>query len=632
MVGAGHNGLTAAFYLAKGGLKPLVLERRTVVGGAATTEEIAPGFARPTLRTQSDRSGRRSSATCSSRAGASSSCVPIPPGGNLAGRWPAVGLFRRSPPHGRSDSRALPTRRGRNTSDFCATLARSRTFRPCSRARRRRSTRQTAASCGNCSGPDRFRALGKTDGFRLLRWGPMAAADLVAEWFETDLLQGALAARGIFGTAQGPWSAGTAPYCFSTPQSIRPRRQQRHGDGRARCLTAPWPAPRGKREPRFEPAQASSRVLVRDGHVRRRSARRRHRGPAHGGHFECRSQANLVDLVDPVDLDPRSRQKFETIAARNGGEDQPRARRPAGLSRIVETRPICGRLHIGPSVDYLERAFDASKYGDISSEPYLDMALPTLSDPSLAPPGKHVLSVHVQFAPYKLPRDDRGNGGGRLFRTVMRTLDRHAPGIESLVEHGQVITPLDLEQTYGLTGGHIFHGEPSLDQLFTMRPVLGWSRYRTPIAGLFLCGAGTHPGGGITGGSGRECGAGDSPPLEIVGKSIDLAFQPDRDCHSRLHRGVAAPGTCPFGFTRVNAVAEADVERRFLVLPSADRIRDEHRVCSLQASRLGPDRRSTAASIPNRLSLSMGGECVERNDKGEGPCRPARVGHSGSSG
>jgi phytoene dehydrogenase-like protein len=133
------------------------------------------------------------------------------------------------------------------------------------------------------------------------------------------------------------------------------------------------------------------------------------------------------------------------------------------------------------------------------------MALPTLNDPSLAPPGKHVLSIHVQFAPYKLATGQRWETAGEtLFRTVMRTLDRHAPGIEALVEHRQVITPLDLEQTYGLTGGHIFHGEPSLDQLFTMRPILGWSQYRTPIAGLFLCGAGTHPGGGITGGPGQN--------------------------------------------------------------------------------------------------------------------------------
>jgi phytoene dehydrogenase-like protein len=163
-----------------------------------------------------------------------------------------------------------------------------------------------------------------------------------------------------------------------------------------------------------------------------------------------------------------------------------------------------GRIHIGPSVDYLERAFDASKYGRISAEPYLDMSLPTLNDPSLAPPGKHVLSIHVQFAPFKLADSTWDAARDILVTSVMRTLDRYAPGIEGLVEHRQVITPLDLERTYGLTGGHIYHGEPSLDQLFTMRPVLGWSQYRTPIGGLYLCGAGTHPGGGVTAGPGQN--------------------------------------------------------------------------------------------------------------------------------
>jgi phytoene dehydrogenase-like protein len=166
---------------------------------------------------------------------------------------------------------------------------------------------------------------------------------------------------------------------------------------------------------------------------------------------------------------------------------------------------LCGRLHIGPGIDYLERAFDASKYGEIASEPYLDVAVPTLSDPSLAPPGKHLLSVCAQFVPYRL-------AGGRswtaakpdLLSSILRTLDRYAPGIESRVARAQVLTPVDFEEAYGLTGGHIHHGELSLDQLFTMRPVLGWARYRTPIPGLFLCGAGTHPGGGITGGSGQN--------------------------------------------------------------------------------------------------------------------------------
>ena len=177
-------------------------------------------------------------------------------------------------------------------------------------------------------------------------------------------------------------------------------------------------------------------------------------------------------------------------------------RRFAGVANPADLR---GRIHIGPSIDYLERAFDASKYGEISAEPYLDIAFPTLHDPSLAPEGHHVMSVYVQFAPYRLaPGRTWTDARSELLKAVLQTLERHAPGIGHLIEHQQVITPADLEATYGLTGGHILHGEPSLDQIFTMRPVLGWAQYRTPIDGLFLCGSGTHPGGGLTAASGQN--------------------------------------------------------------------------------------------------------------------------------
>jgi phytoene dehydrogenase-like protein len=165
---------------------------------------------------------------------------------------------------------------------------------------------------------------------------------------------------------------------------------------------------------------------------------------------------------------------------------------------------LSGRIHIGPEIDYLERAFDASKYGEFSTSPYLDVTIPTLLDPSLAPEGKHVLSAYVQFAPYKLKE---GNWNARrklLGDTVIKTLSLHSPRFADLIESMQVITPQDLETTYGFTGGHVFHGELALDQLFTMRPVLDWARYKTPIRGLFLCGSGTHPGNGLTGASGAN--------------------------------------------------------------------------------------------------------------------------------
>ncbi|HYT74256.1 MAG TPA: hypothetical protein VEL79_05880, partial [Vicinamibacterales bacterium] len=153
---------------------------------------------------------------------------------------------------------------------------------------------------------------------------------------------------------------------------------------------------------------------------------------------------------------------------------------------------------------YLERAFDASKYGETSPAPYLDITFPSLVDPGMAPAGRHVMSVHVQYTPFT--RRAGGWDGQRdaVADLVVRTLETHAPGIGDLVEHRQVLTPADLGEVYGLTGGHIHHGELALDQLFTMRPTLGWAAYRTPIGGLFLCGAGTHPGLGLTGGSGQN--------------------------------------------------------------------------------------------------------------------------------
>jgi len=167
-------------------------------------------------------------------------------------------------------------------------------------------------------------------------------------------------------------------------------------------------------------------------------------------------------------------------------------------------RALSGRIHIGPEIDYLEKAFDASKYGEISAAPWLDVTIPTLLDAALAPDGKHVMSIYVQFAPYQLKTGDWKTRRRELGDTVVRTLAAYAPDLSGLIEGMQVITPQDLETEYGFTGGHVYHGELALDQLFTMRPVLDWARYKTPIRGLYLCGSGTHPGNGLTGASGAN--------------------------------------------------------------------------------------------------------------------------------
>ncbi|MFQ5550021.1 MAG: phytoene desaturase family protein, partial [Gemmatimonadales bacterium] len=161
---------------------------------------------------------------------------------------------------------------------------------------------------------------------------------------------------------------------------------------------------------------------------------------------------------------------------------------------------LSGVISISPSLEYLERAYDDAKYGNSSEQPYLEVSIPSVADPSVAPAGKHLVSIVVQYAPYALEEggwDDRRREA--LGDTVVRTLCEYAPNVASSVEQRHVMTPLDLEQTFGLTEGNIYHGEMMLDQLFFMRPVPGYSRYRTPIGNLYMCGAGVHPGGGVTG-------------------------------------------------------------------------------------------------------------------------------------
>jgi phytoene dehydrogenase-like protein len=215
----------------------------------------------------------------------------------------------------------------------------------------------------------------------------------------------------------------------------------------------------------------------------------------------------LLRLVDPTHLTPDFLMKLQHY--RMSGSLAKINLALAALPNFTalayaNQQALSSRIQIGPEIDYLERAFDESKYGNFSSRPYLEVAIPSLTDPSLAPYGRHVMSIYVQYAPFKLKTDDWASQRHSLVSTVVNTLSDYAPDLPGLILGGQIITPQDLEDSYGLTGGHIFHGELALDQFFTMRPLLGWARYRTPIRNLYLCGSGTHPGVGLTGGSGAN--------------------------------------------------------------------------------------------------------------------------------
>jgi phytoene dehydrogenase-like protein len=217
----------------------------------------------------------------------------------------------------------------------------------------------------------------------------------------------------------------------------------------------------------------------------------------------------LLSLLDPVNLSPSFLQRVQqyrskgVVAKLNLALDGLPTFGALEQSK-VDGDAYSGRIHIGPSMNYIERAFDASKYGDFSPEPYLEVMLPTVTDPSLAPAGKHILSIYAQFAPYKLRTGTWDTRAAELAECIVSTLAKYAPDLPNHIIHQQVITPADIETTYGATGGHIFHGELTIDQSFTMRPLLGWARYRTPIPGLYMCGSGTHPGSGLTGASGAN--------------------------------------------------------------------------------------------------------------------------------
>ena len=353
------------------------------------------------------------------------------------------------------------------------------------------------------------RKLGQRDMYRLLRWGPMAVADLVAEYFETELLRATIAARGIFGTFLGPWSAGSSLVLL-----IRAAGDEQaagtswFATGGMGAVTQAMAAAAQQAGAEIRSGAEVIEVRVKDGIASGVVLSSGEEITAKAVISNADPKRTLLKLVDPAQLSPDFVMKLQhyrmpgTVAKVNLAL--------SGLPKFTalegenHDRALSSRIHIGPEIDYLERAFDESKYGNFSKQPYLEVAIPSLTDPSLAPEGKHVMSIYMQYAPYKLKGSDWEKQRVPLGDTVVKTLAQYAPNLPELILTHQIITPQDLEETYGLTGGHIFHGELSLDQFFTMRPLLDWSRYRTPIQNLYLCGSGTHPGAGLTGGSGAN--------------------------------------------------------------------------------------------------------------------------------
>ncbi len=336
----------------------------------------------------------------------------------------------------------------------------------------------------------------------------MAVADLVAEWFDNELLRATIAAQGIFGTFLGPWSAGSgATFLLRAAADGNPAGGATYVLGGTGALTTAMAIAAQAAGVEIRTSTEVAQIKVKDGKAVGVVLTNGDEIDARAVISNADPKRTLLGLVDPQNLAPSFLQRLQhyrmngTVAkvnlALNG---LPSFKGVDGNT----TSLLGGRIQVSPEIDYLERAFDASKYGEFSQHPYLEATIPTLQDPSLAPAGKHVVSIYMQYAPYKLRDADWDSQRDALGDVVIKTLAEYALDLPAMIEAREVITPKDLEQTYGLTGGHIFHGELALDQLFTMRPLLDWAQYRTPIGGLYLCGSGTHPGNGLTGGSGAN--------------------------------------------------------------------------------------------------------------------------------
>jgi phytoene dehydrogenase-like protein len=505
IIGAGHNGLVAAATLAAAGRRVLVVERRDTLGGAAATEEIFPGYRVDT--------------------GATDTALfqdEIIQKLNLAQHGltfydSPVLLFAPQP-----DGRALTIWR-----DEARTVAEIARFSERDAAQWPAFRRQVERMAGLLRGmmlltpPDlaglrggdlmawaplalRLRRLGGDDMMELMRVLPMAVQAYLDEWFESDALKGALGGSAIIGATLGPRSAGTnLIFLYQNLGGLLAHRFARGGVGQLSEALAAAARANGAT---IRTGLGVAAVLIGDGlepaavGVRLENGEEAH-APAVFSNADPRR--TLFDLVGAQYLDPEVMRYVRNIIYRGST-----ARLNLALSGppafVGQTDPtqLGGRIRLSPSLDYLERAYDAAKYGGYSEQPYLEIFVPTLNDPSLAPAGHHVMTVTAQYAPYQLREGDWASSAAPFAEVVLDALEGIAPGIRERVAHCQVVTPWEWERDYGLTEGSIHHGQMGLDQMLIMRPIPGWSRYETPVKNLYLCGAGSHPGGGITGAPG----------------------------------------------------------------------------------------------------------------------------------
>jgi phytoene dehydrogenase-like protein len=506
VIGGGHNGLVHAAYLARAGKKVLVCERRHVLGGAAVTEEIFPGFKfsvasyvvsllRPEIIRDLDlpRHGMEILPL-------DGTFTPMPNGDYLWRTNDHAKTRLEIARHSRLDAEAYDeygkamVEMGRFVKPILGMTAPD----PTSLALKGLKDLLFLAR--------RFQRLPVQDKYNQVQLMTMSAADFLDQWFETDVLKATMSASGIIGTFLGVRSPGTAyvllhHYMGEIDGAFRSWGLVRGGTGAISNAIAAAAREAGA-EIRTE--APISRILVQNGQAR---------GIALENGDEIR--ANVVSSS----VDPRLT-FVRFVGAENLPEDfvedvsRYKFRGSSGkVNLALDALPnftclpgagahLRGAMSISPSVEYMERAYDDAKYGRFSRRPYIDIVIPSLTDPSVAPPGKHVMSCFVQYAPYHLKEGNWDEKREEFGDNVINTLSEYAPNLRGIILHRQVLTPLDIERRFGLSEGNIFQGELSLEQLFFLRPVPGWAQYRTPIRNLYMCGSATHPGGGIMGAPG----------------------------------------------------------------------------------------------------------------------------------
>jgi phytoene dehydrogenase-like protein len=507
VVGGGHNGLVSAAYLARAGRKVLVLERRHVLGGAAVTEEVFPGFRfsvcsyvvsllRPEIIRDLDlaRHGLEILPL-------DGTFTPMPNGDYLWRMNDHARTRRELYRHSPVDAEAYDeySKAMVDMARFVKPILSMVPPDPFS------FDLPGFARLGGLM--QRFRRLTRSQQHSLLQLMTMSAADMLDQWFETDVLKATMSASGIIGTFLGVRSPGTAyvllhHYMGEIDGAFRSWGFSRGGTG-AISLAIAGAAREAGAEIRTE--AAVERIKVRGGRATGVVVQGGEEIDAGVVVSSADPRVTFLTLCEPGSLDEGFLEGVRRYKFRGSS---------GKVNLALDALPdftclpgagshLRGAISISPSVDYMERAYDDAKYGEFSRRPYVDMVIPSLTDPSVAPPGKHILSCFVQYAPYALREGTWDEKREAFGDAVVDTVSEYAPNLKKIIRHRQVLTPLDLEREWSLSEGNIFQGELSLEQLFFLRPVPGWARYRTPLPGLYMCGSATHPGGGIMGASGR---------------------------------------------------------------------------------------------------------------------------------